>query len=142
MSIYSSGNIKSKIQEPTTENKNLSVEFRITEPVLPNLRLIDVGSTSSGSSKYNELVGVQGLIRSIFLYDGQLKLDGCPDVSRFQAFKNLSHKNDYNRNLNRFLTLSQQGYGLNQDKKLTNAPLTPNGIEPADVDCAKGRIDI
>lgn len=142
MSIYSSGKVKTKLVEPTTENKNLSVEFRIHEPVLPNLRLVDVGTTSSGGTAYNELIGIKGLIRSIFLYDGQLKLDGCPDVSRFLAFKNLNKSNTFNRNLNRFLSLSQQGYGMDQTNILTNAPLTPNSIATTDVASNKGRIEL
>ena len=45
--VYSNGNVKTKLLEPTTYNSNVSAEWRITEPCLPTLRLIDLGTSVS-----------------------------------------------------------------------------------------------
>ena len=124
--IYSNGNVKTKLKEPTTYNENVSCEFRITEPCLPNIRLIDVGAKSGVNGEYNKLLGAYGIIKSIFLYQGQNKLDGCPNVQHFLAFKQYNKSNSVNRNIKRLLVRNQMGFKLDQVGALTDAPLIVN----------------
>ena len=124
--IYSNGNVKTKLKEPTTYNENVSCEFRITEPCLPNIRLIDIGAKSGVNGEYNKLLGAYGIIKSIFLYQGQNKLDGCPNVQHFMAFKQYNKSNSVNRNIKRLLVRNQMGFKLDQTDVLTDLPLIVN----------------
>lgn len=124
--VYSNGNVKTKLIEPTTYNENVSAEFRITEPCLPNLRLIDVGAKSGVDSQYNKLLGAYGIIKSVFLYQGQTLLDGCPNINHFMAFKQYNKSNSVNRNLKKLLVRNQMGFQVSQTNVIVDAPLANN----------------
>jgi len=142
MSLYSNETVKTKLVEPTTYNQNLSVEFRITEPCLPNIRLVDVGVAANVATEYNNLIGVQGLLKSVFLYDGQQKIDGCPDIQRYMSFKKYNKSNTYNRNLARHLSLSAQGYCVGSDKQLEVGPATARAIATTTAASDRGRVEL
>ena len=128
--VYSNGNVKTKLLEPTTYNSNVSAEWRITEPCLPTLRLIDLGtSVSSADSDYNKLIGAYGLIKSVFLYQGQLLLDGCPNIQHFMAFKQYNKSNSINRNLKQHLVRNKMGFGISQINTIadTRGPTNQSG---------------
>lgn len=140
--IYSNGNVKTKLKEPTTYNENVSCEFRITEACLPNLRLIDIGAKSAVNGQYNKLLGAYGLIKSIFLYQGQLKLDGCPNVQHFLAFKQYNKSNSVNRNIKRLLVRNQMGFKVAEDDVLVDAPIIENQSGTTDLLTALSHIHL
>jgi hypothetical protein len=127
MSVYSNGNVKTKLLEPSTYNENVSCEFRLTEPCLPNIRLIDVGSKANANTSYNKLLGAYGVLKSVFLYSGQLLLDGTPNIQNFMAFKKYNKENSVNRSLNKFLVRNQMGFVMGADQVLSDgSPATNN----------------
>ena len=65
MSVYSNGNVRTRLLEPANYNENISAEFRITQACLPNLRLIDVGAKNNQDIQYNSLIGAYGCLRSV-----------------------------------------------------------------------------
>ncbi len=126
MSIYSDGSVKTKLLEPSTYNENVSAEFRITEPCLPSLRLIDVGCKNNQNVPYNKLLGAYGVIKSVFLYSGQMLLDGCPNIAHYMAFRRYNRTNSQNKALSKFLARNQLGFGLTSAGVGTDAPAQNN----------------
>jgi hypothetical protein len=124
--VYSSGNVKTKLLEPSTYNENVSAEFRLTEPCLPNLRLIDVGAKAQANTQYNKLIGAYGLLKSVFLYSGQMLLDGTPNVQNFIAFKKYNQENSVNRNINKYLVKNNLGFCVNAQRQLAEGPAVNN----------------
>ena len=133
MSVYSGEAIKTKLLEPTTYNENVSAEFRITEPCLPNLRLIDVGAKNNQNVQYNKLIGAYGCLRSVLLYSGQMLIDGCANNAQFIAFKKYNHANSTNHNLKRLLARNQLGFKSGRTGLMTDTPTTNNqsGVDDA-----------
>jgi len=126
MSVYSSGNVKTKLLEPSTYNENVSCEFRITEPCLPNIRLIDVGSKNQADTQYNPLLGAYACLRSVFLYSGQMLLDGTPNIQEYMAFRQYNKSNEVNKNISKVLVRNQLGFNIDQNEIYTNAPTENN----------------
>lgn len=126
---YSSDNVKTKLLEPQSFNNTHSVMFKIEEPVLSNMRLVDLGAHSSGATTFNLIGGAKGIIRNMSLYAGQTKLSGCDESSDYQAFRNYNNANSINRNLDRITTLHSQGYNVSENRLISNQPLTANNID-------------
>lgn len=126
MSVYSSGNVKTKLLEPANYNENISAEFRILEPCLPNLRLIDVGAKNNQDIQYNKLLGAYGCLRSVLLYSGQLLLDGTPNIAQYMAFKKYNLPNAVNRSMSRLMTRNQLGFKINDANIMVDEPLVNN----------------
>ena len=126
---YSSENIKTKLLEPVTYNNKYQAVFRITEPILTNMRLIDLGAHSSAATNFNIISGSKGIIRNMTLYSGETKLSGCSDSSDYQSFQNYNNKNSVNRNLDRITSLHGQGYQVSESKQIVNTPLTASNID-------------
>lgn len=126
MSVYSNGSVTTKLLEPATYNENVSAEFRISEPCLPNIRLIDVGSKNSQDIQYNTLIGAYGCLRSVMLYSGQMLLDGCPNIAQFVAFKKYNHSNATNRGLHKLMARNQMGFNLDRTGILVDTPVENN----------------
>tara|TARA_R110000824_G_scaffold42883_4_gene125652 strand:+ start:4559 stop:5776 length:1218 start_codon:yes stop_codon:yes gene_type:complete len=138
MSVYSVGNVKTKMLEPSTYNENISCEWRLTEPCLPSIRLVDVGCKSQQNTQYNKLLGAYAVIRSIHLYSGQTLLDGTPNIGNWMAFKKYNKTNTTNRNLARLLVRNQGGYKLNHRGYMTDEPVENNQAGTTDATTTAG----
>lgn len=76
------------------------VEFRLGDYTdtmfLKNLRLINVGVSTTTNSFYNIVLGSLGVIKNMYLLDGSKRLDVCQHASMVMAFKTLAKRNDIN----------------------------------------------
>lgn len=142
MSVYSTGNVKTKLLEPANYNENISAEFRITEPCLPNLRLIDVGAKNNQVSQYNKLLGAYGCLRSVLLYNGQMLLDGTPNIAQYMAFKKYNKPNAVNRSMSRFLVRNQLGFKVDQGDIQNDAPVINNQSGTTDNATTMALVDV
>lgn len=128
-------NVKNHLDDPVLDVKNVRSEFRLNNNdanrvILSSLRLSLFGCSVAGNIHYNFSAGAYGLIRNIFLMDGNVVLDKLLEVGNYMAFKNYLGVNDIHANRNKFLHKDQIGYyvdGLGkQDGSIddTDAPRT------------------
>ena len=76
MSFYSSGDVATIYIDPKSFIDGNRAVFELEGhhlAYLPNMRLLDNGIFGSASD-YNELIGCDGIIRDIVLYDGRTEL--------------------------------------------------------------------
>tara|TARA_R100000654_G_scaffold24796_3_gene47963 strand:+ start:3882 stop:5195 length:1314 start_codon:yes stop_codon:yes gene_type:complete len=108
------GNIKNVLLDPVLDVKNVRNEFRITNDdsnrvVLSSMRL-SLGVTKAGAGHYNDASGCYGLIRNIFLMDGNQVLDQCLNANGYLAFTNYLGENDENASRNKVKSRGNNGY--------------------------------
>ena len=111
MSIYTS-QIKTHIIDPVYNAGNFRAEYRL-EPdtvYLSNMRIVGLGAVGTGgTTPYSSLVGANGVIRQISLYDDNQLLDQLLEVPHFLSFKNLNNSNQDNMDLNQNLNKNELG---------------------------------
>ena len=129
-----SGAVKNTLLDPVLDVKNVRSEFRIMNDetdrvLLPNLRLC-LGVSCAGNPHYNFVAGAGGLIRNIFLMDGNVTLDKCRNANGWLAFQNYLGFND--ENASKFSALQQKiiGYSV-QGQAPLNDTLGGNNSDPA-----------
>ncbi len=124
-----SGVVKNTLLDPVLDVKNVRTEFRIDNDdtnrvLLPNLRLACVGVSCAGAPHYNFVAGASGVIKNIFLMDGNVVLDQCRNANGWLAFQNYLGFND--QNASKFGILQQKVMGYSVQGQLP-ANDTPNG---------------
>tara|TARA_R100000654_G_scaffold24441_2_gene47313 strand:- start:473 stop:1804 length:1332 start_codon:yes stop_codon:yes gene_type:complete len=124
-----SGVVKNTLLDPVLDVKNVRTEFRIDNDdtnrvLLPNLRLAGVGVSCAGAPHYNFVAGASGVIKNIFLMDGNVVLDQCRNANGWLAFQNYLGFNDQNASKFGDLQKKVMGYSV-QGQLPTND--TPNG---------------
>ena len=93
--------VKTRILDPRTFNQN-RCEFRLDESnskvFLSNLRLINLGATSTNSTDNYNVIGLghANCIQSIHLYSGNQLLDQLRDVPSWLAFRNTNNTTKLN----------------------------------------------
>ncbi len=110
MSFYSSNDVKNELLEPSVHNASDRTEFRIHGDVLPSLKLINNGRFGNAGAQYNDLVGVLGNIKNIFIYDGKVELSSIRDFNEVMGFKNLQYNNHHNSDIDRLLKRHKIGF--------------------------------
>lgn len=111
MSFYGE-QVKTHLIDPINDVKNRRSEFRLLSDLLymSNLRLLNIGMTSSHDSKYNELVGALGVISQISLMDGNQVLDSINKFNLLQGFRAYNKSNEDNMELNTHLHYNNLGF--------------------------------
>lgn len=116
MALYSS-NVRTQLIDPVFDYENNRTEFRFPTGTvfLSNVRLINVGvklDTAGGpfATTYNALTGAYGVLKNIFLYDGNTVLDSIQNVDRWLGFRNFNKSNDTCSNMNNVLSKNALGF--------------------------------
>ena len=89
MSVYNSGS-RTQILDPVIDVANNRVEWRLNPNSCysSNMRILNLGLTASADTSYNRLAGVYGMIKNIYLMDGNgTTLDQLLDANKFLGFK-------------------------------------------------------
>ena len=117
-----SSSVKNTLLDPVLDVKNVRTEFRINNDdtnrvLLPNLRLSAIGvSVGGGGIHYNFVAGASGIIKNIFLMDGNVVLDECRNANGWLAFQNYLGFND--ENASKFGVLQQKVMGYSVQGQL------------------------
>ena len=116
MSFYSDEIIKTEILEAVVHIPNNRSEFRLRGMDLnTNLKLINVQPVeTTNTATSNDQCGSLGVIRNLYLYDGQQELASIRDFHRYVGFKNLLNSNEYNGQVSRALDYHNLGYTSQQ----------------------------
>lgn len=103
--------IKTIVKDPSYHN-NYRTEFRIDQGkvMLSNLRLIDIGCTAAAATTTDPQLGILGIIKNVFLYDGGVLLDQIYNFRNWIEFVNLNRSNNENASVNTYLNGSNAGY--------------------------------
>jgi hypothetical protein len=107
-----SHSVHTRIVDPIFTSKNRA-EFRLDRDTMysTDMRLLNIGaSTSPAGKKYNFLLGAEGVIQSIQLYDGNQLLSQILEASQYTAFKNLLKDNDTNISKSKQLKYNSLGF--------------------------------
>jgi hypothetical protein len=122
------GNVKNMLLDPVLDVKNQRSEFRLDNDdsgrvLLSSLRLSAIGVSCAGTPHYNYVAGVAGIIKNIFLMDGNVVLDKCINANGYMAFKNYIGLNDDKASKEKPLYRHNMGYMVDgfspQDDVLT-----------------------
>jgi len=109
------GNVKNVLLDPVLDVKNNRSEFRLDNDetnrvVLSSLRINGLGVSKAGGGNYNFAAGSYGLIKNIFLMDGNVVLDQCLNANGWMAFQNYLSMNDDNACKTKPLAKHNLGY--------------------------------
>ena len=120
-------NVKNRLLDPTLDVKNQRSEFRINDDgsgkvILSSMRLVGLGVFAANNVSYL-VAGAGGVIKNIYLYDGNQVLDQCIEANGWLAFTNYLAFNDENASKDKWLMRHNMGYMVDgispQDDKLT-----------------------
>lgn len=117
MSKYSGGEIKTIILDPVSHINNVRSEFRldIHDVITSDLRLTNIGvNQTGGTSKYGILAGSYGVIKHIYLMDGQTHLSSSKHSNLWLAWKNVNKSNAFNDSLGSVVNNSVLGYFIDE----------------------------
>lgn len=153
-SKYSSP-IHTRIIDPIFDRANFRAEFRLSPNTCyySDLRLVDVGCSSSTQTLYLLGLGTEGVIKSISLMDGGTTLDVLHEASLWNNFKNMNSRNDGNISVNRYTKYHRLGFLSKSVASLANATFgqvqlveTQNGqpgtVETTEVATKKGWLSL
>lgn len=133
--VYES-NVKNRLLDPVLDVKNQRTEFRINDDgsgrvILSSMRLVGLGVFAANDVSYL-VAGAGGVIKNIYLYDGNVVLDQCIEANGWLAFTNYSALNGENASRDKWLMRHNMGYMVDgvspQNDQLTgtNAPRSDN----------------
>lgn len=110
--MSSFGNTTTRIIDPVFDRAGFRAEFRLPagNVYMSNMRLLNIGISSSQDDLYNSLVGALGVIRSIAIFDGSQLLDQINIADLVLALKSANRRNDENISQYRELQLCGTGY--------------------------------
>ena len=117
MSLYSGGEIKTIILDPVNHINNNRSEFRLdTHDTYTNdLRLTNIGVVESvAGNKYGLLADSYGILKHIYLMDGQTVLSSTKNANLWLGWKNLSKSNANNDSVSSIVTNSDLGFTVSQ----------------------------
>lgn len=132
-----------RLLDPVFDKANFRATFHFAADTvyLSDIKLLDVGFSSTQADSYQPTVGSAGAISSIRLYDGGVLLDSIENFTVYNSFMNLKKTNDENISLNRrlnnvglgFVQSGQQGQTAGNvlgdaDFQLNGQNLTANNI--------------
>ena len=125
MSAQYSVNIQSQYYDPNTHVKNKMTEFRLDKDklFLPNLRVANLGYSTTSAKVVHRILGFEGCIKNIRLLDGATELDSLRFANRFLSFQNQLGTNQNKLCVASKLSGAACGYVLNSTDKVDH--LTP-----------------
>lgn len=105
-------NSTTRIIDPVFDRANFRAEFKLPAQSVfqANLRLLNVGISSTGADSYAMTCGALGAINSIQLYDGAQMLDQITDFSTYASWFNLNKTNETNMSVRRHLDYNALGF--------------------------------
>ena len=105
-------NVKTHLIDPVNNSINSRTEWRLPSDtiLLSNFRIANQGAVLGAQSNYNLLGGVNSLIQSIHLYDGNQLLDQILSFPQWAGFSAFNTSNSKNTDLSKILTLNEIGY--------------------------------
>ena len=140
MAFYTN-NIKSWCIDAQFDRSKMRSVFRLDNNMnalyLSNMRLLNVGLVvDEKANRYNLLLGTEGIIKNMYLYDGKVVLDSVLNFSGIEAFKRYNKTNSSNSDIHKILKAHGLGFALSyhtvdvKDVPLVaefyeNAPNTP-----------------
>jgi len=98
MSLYGNS-VKTHIIDPVYNRANQRAEFRLEPNKIYhcNMRIINLGvEATTGGKEYLNGVGAYGVIKNIYLLDGNQPIDQLIDVGKYMTFKNYNNSNSSN----------------------------------------------
>ena len=107
-------NVKNRLLDPVLDVKNQRTEFRINDDgsgkvILSSMRLVGLGVFAANNVSYL-VAGAGGVIKNIYLYDGNQVLDQCIEANGWLAFTNYLAFNDENASKDKWLMRHNMGY--------------------------------
>ena len=107
-------NVKNKLLDPVLDVKNQRTEFRINDDgtgrvILSSMRLVGLGVFAANNVSYLA-AGAAGVIKNIYLYDGNQVLDQCLEANGWMAFTNYLEVNDKNASKDKWLMRHNMGF--------------------------------
>ena len=116
MAFYTN-NIKSWCIDAQFDRSKMRSEFRLDNNMgalyLSNMRLINVGLVvDTQANRYNLLLGSEGVIKNMYLYDGKVVLDSVLNFSGIEAFKRYNKTNSSNCDIHKVLKNHGLGFVL------------------------------
>ena len=126
-----SHSVATRILDPIFTSKN-RCEFRLDRDTLysSDMRLINVGIEQDTAGKiYNALLGAEGVIQSIQLYDNNTMLSQLLSASSWLAFSNLRKSNDTNISTSKILKKNGLGFLAQGLQTYTNGNADDNSIQ-------------
>jgi len=113
MAFYTN-NVKTRIYNSVFDASNYRSEFRLDPDTLylSNMRILNLGLTAAtiGDGRYNLINGVGSVIKSIFLYDGSVQIDGVVNYADYSAFQAYNKSNQYNTDVGKLLLRNGLGF--------------------------------
>ena len=105
-------NSTTRIIDPVFDRSNFRAEFKLPAQTVfqANLRLLNVGISSTAADSYAMTCGALGAINSIQLYDGAQLLDQITDFATYASWFNLNKTNDANMSVRRHLDYNSLGF--------------------------------
>jgi hypothetical protein len=111
MTFYSSG-LKTHLLDPVHDSSNFRSEWRLPSDtvLLSNFRIANIGAVLGTASNYNVLCGVNSLIKSIHLYDGNQVLDQILEFPMWAGFTAYNTSNQKNTDVSKVLIKNKLGF--------------------------------
>ena len=121
MSSYINGDLRTEYIDPQVYVPNGRASFDLDASnlaYLPNMRLLNVGVTSTGDT-YNRLVGSLAVVRNIRLLDGRTELSALRNPAPYLAFKSQQRTNADSKSTASWLKNTMVGLEISEaDEKL------------------------
>lgn len=123
---YYADTVTTTVINPQFNLSKRSSEFRLPEDCLytPFLRVLNLGVVATEGSfdenrTYNQLTGVGGTVKNLYLYDDKQVLDQILNFKDFSAFKNYNATNNDNMDVKK--NLKKTGLGFVYNNQYFNA---------------------
>lgn len=126
-----SHSVATRILDPIFTSKN-RCEFRLDRDTLysSDMRLLNVGIEQATAGKfYNMLLGAEGVIQSIQLYDNNTMLSQILSATSWLGFSNLRKSNDTNISTSKQLKHNALGFLAQGNQTYTNGDANDNAIQ-------------
>ena len=120
MSYYSSGDVATIYHDPKSFIDGNRAVFELEGhhlAYLPNMRLLNNGVFGSASA-YADLIGADGIIKDIVLYDGRTELTRLKKFGNFRGFVNQNQSNSKAMSLRSPKSATKLGYLVDNANKL------------------------
>jgi len=117
MSSYNNGDVHTEYIDPQIYVPNGRASFSLDASnlaYLPNLRMLNVGVSSSAPGVYNRLVGSMSVIRNIRLLDGRTELSALRNPAQYLGFKSQQRTNADNKSTASWFKNSVVGLEINE----------------------------
>lgn len=147
MSSYSTS-LKASYFDPRTDISGLTSEFRLdpNTAYMSNLRLANLGFTTTQQHGVSDAVGFYGIIKNIRLMDGNIELSSLREANRWLSFMAVNGTNQDNLSVNGVLSKNAVGYVLDNTEQVQNPAIfdkvSHTTLNDADLYSAHGHLPL